>query len=728
MQLPARVELQARQEFLIRIRMSETAYNSTWVVATRKFVSLQVSFLLREVPTTSSTFFKLVELRCRSRVGNEQIFHAVMAIAGLCLPFCFLNGVDRNGCLRKQSFSKSATTKNSIRPFHQAIPFSGSSWTCGAFPKAGLLKSLERTPRARTSTAVCSIADVTAENDAAEASIRPAEGEEAALPVSSAGDDQPDEVVRPSYDLAAEVSKRRNFAIISHPDAGKTTLTEKLLLYGGAIQEAGAVKARRDQRKATSDWMELEKARGISITSTALQFSTKGYVVNLLDTPGHQDFGEDTYRTLTAADNAVMLVDAAKGLEPQTRKLFAVCRMRSMPVFTIINKLDRPSLEPLELLEQITAEFGLACYPVNWPIGSGPRFKGVYHRPTKEVHLFERGDRTKVATQTVYSLDDPALPGLLEDLYEQLLEEVEVIEEITPPLDLQEVYAGKLTPVFFASAMTNFGVELFLESFLQYALPPAAYPMASGDTVAPDDPSFSGFVFKLQANMDPRHRDKVAFIRVCSGMFEKGMKVKHARTGKILALTRPQKMFAQERVSVDVGFAGDVLGLTGANFAIGDTIYCGSQKRSFPGIPSFSPEFFSYLKNMSPSKYKQFLKGVEELAGEGAVQVLYSQDETRQDPIIAAVGQLQFEVLQYRLENEYGVETQLDPLPFTVARWVLGGWPSVEKAGRMFNCAVVKDLYGRPVLLFKNNWNVDQLLTDNPKIGDLLPYGPPLTH
>eukprot|EP00898_Chlorokybus_atmophyticus_P001424 jgi/Chlat1/2282/Chrsp17S02795 len=524
----------------------------------------------------------------------------------------------------------------------------------------------------------------------------------------------------PAYDLQTEVGRRRNFAIISHPDAGKTTLTEKLLLYGGAIHEAGAVKARRAARHATSDWMELEKARGISITSTCMQFGFKGVQINLLDTPGHQDFGEDT--TLAAADNAVMLVDAAKGLEPQTRKLFEVCRMRQLPVFTFVNKLDRPSLEPLELLDQIEKEFNLPTYAVNWPIGSGDRFMGVYHRPTSEVHLFERalnhGSREAVAN--VLPKDDPRLQELIpEELLLQLQEELELLDSVSPPLDLDEVAAGQLTPVFFGSAMNNFGVQLFLESFLDYAVAPGAHESIDGDEILPDDPHFTGFVFKLQANMDPKHRDKIAFLRVCSGVFERGMKVQIARTGKSIALTRPQKLFAQERSTVDTGFAGDVIGLNNPGaFAIGDTIYCGP-KRTYPGIPTFSPELFAYLRNLTPSKYKQFQKGISELLGEGAVQALYSMDDRRTDPIVAAVGQLQFEVVQYRLQSEYGVETQLDPLPYTVARWVNAGWPAVEKAGRLFNCVVAKDAYNRPVLLFRNTWNVDQLLTEKPEIGEL---------
>ena len=484
-------------------------------------------------------------------------------------------------------------------------------------------------------------------------------------------------------ELQSAIERRRNFAIISHPDAGKTTLTEKLLLYGGAIHEAGAVKARRAQRKATSDWMEMEQQRGISITSTVLQFEYRNCQINLLDTPGHQDFSEDTYRTLAAADNAVMLIDAAKGLEPQTRKLFEVCRMRGLPIFTFVNKLDRPGREPLELLDEIEQELGLQTYAVNWPIGIGDRFKGVFDRRNRQIHIFERSAHgAREAKDTVVELGNPQLEQLLEqDLYYQLKEDLELIEGIGPELDLELVHQGKLTPVFFGSAMTNFGVQLFLDAFLQYALKPEARHSSLGE-MPPTYPDFSGFVFKLQANMDPKHRDRVAFIRVCTGKFEKDMTVNHARTGKIVRLSRPQKLFAQDRESIDVAYPGDVIGLNNPGvFAIGDTIYNG-KKIEYEGIPCFSPELFAYLRNPNPSKFKQFHKGVTELQEEGAVQIMYSVDEAKRDPILAAVGQLQFEVVQFRMQNEYGVETRLELLPYSVARWVAGGWEALNKVGR----------------------------------------------
>ena len=516
--------------------------------------------------------------------------------------------------------------------------------------------------------------------------------------------------------LAEAVARRRNFAIISHPDAGKTTLTEKLLLYGGAIQQAGAVKAKGEQRKVTSDWMELEKQRGISITSTVLQFDYAGSTINLLDTPGHQDFSEDTYRTLAAADNAVMLEDAAKGLEPQTRKLFEVCRMRRMPIFTFINKMDRPGREPLELIDEIEQELGLTCWPVNWPIGSGERFRGVIDRRSRTVILFERAERGRQAAERRLALDAPELADLVEpDLLALAMEELELLEGAGAALDLERVHAGDLSPVFFGSAMTNFGVRPFLDAFLDLAQPPLARSSSEGE-VDPLRPEFSGFVFKLQANMDPRHRDRVAFVRVCSGRFEKDMSVRHARSGRTIRLSRPQKLFGQDREVVEDAYPGDVIGLNNPGmFAIGDTLYVGP-KVEYEGIPCFSPEIFAWLRNPNPSAFKNFRKGVNELREEGAVQVLYDTDPSRRDPILAAVGQLQLEVVQYRLEHEYGVQTRLEPMEFTVARWVSGGWPALDKVGRIFNCRTVRDAWDRPVLLFRNDWNLNQLREDHPEL------------
>eukprot|EP00878_Enallax_costatus_P004131 GHUV01004359.1.p1 GENE.GHUV01004359.1~~GHUV01004359.1.p1 ORF type:complete len:649 (+),score=185.57 GHUV01004359.1:201-2147(+) len=575
---------------------------------------------------------------------------------------------------------------------------------------------------------------------------------------SSSARDAEREAANLAARIAAEVARRRNFAIISHPDAGKTTMTEKLLLYGGAIHEAGEVKARANGRSATSDWMELEKARGISITSTAMTWQYDGIQLNLLDTPGHQDFSEDTYRTLAAADNALMLVDGAKGIEPQTRKLFAVARLRGLPVFTFVNKMDRPALNGFEIIEQLEKEFNLQSYPVTWPVGSGDRFCGIYHRPSHQVHLYTKGGRGKGASSSVYDVDHPALKDLMEpDLLEQLHEEVELLQIFDEPSS-DDILLGRVTPMFFGSAFNNFGVDLFLQSFIGMAAKPgpalakgnaavlqaleaanrsssngSSGSSSGGSTgsssiegqVPPDSPHFSGLVFKLQANMDPKHRDKVAFVRVVSGKFEKGMKVKVARTGRVVSLSRPQQMFAQSRATVQEGYAGDVIGLTNPGaFAIGDTLYAGPELK-FPPIPSFSPELFSYMR-CAPNQKKAFSKGVEGLLGEGAVQVLYSTDEYITDPILAAVGQLQFEVVQYRMKDEYGVDTTLDPLGFSIARWVVGGWDKVKAAGRMFNTQVVKDAHGRPVLLFRNEFSFNQVIAEQgDKLGELSAYALP---
>lgn len=528
-------------------------------------------------------------------------------------------------------------------------------------------------------------------------------------------------VVRPTgetseQERAAAVARRRNFAIISHPDAGKTTLTEKLLLYGGAIQQAGAVRARGQQRRVTSDWMELEKQRGISITSTVLQFDYGAHTINLLDTPGHQDFSEDTYRTLAAADNAVMLEDAAKGLEPQTRKLFEVCRLRRIPLFTFINKMDRPGREPLELVDEIEQELGLLCWPVNWPIGSGDQFRGVVDRRRRQAILFQRGERGRQAQELQMSVEDPRLAELVEDdLLQQALEELELLDGAGADLTLEAIHRGDLTPVFFGSAMTNFGVDPFLKAFLNLALPPMARTSSAG-RIDPLSPQFSGFIFKLQANMDPRHRDRVAFLRVCSGTFERDMVAHHARSGKAIRLSRPQKLFGQDRSVVDRAYPGDVIGLNNPGvFAIGDTLYQG-RKVEYEGIPCFSPEIFSWLHNPNPSAFKGFRKGVNALREEGAVQILYDTDPSKRNPILAAVGQLQLEVVQHRLEHDYGVPTRLEPLGFTTARWVTGGWPALEALGRLFNCKAVRDSWNRPVLLFKNSWNLQQLHGEHPEL------------
>lgn len=552
---------------------------------------------------------------------------------------------------------------------------------------------------------------------------------QACTPLATAADTQEDSAASHSTTLKNEVLRRRNLAIISHPDAGKSTLTEKLLLYGGAIQQAGSVRARRAERGVSSDWMKIEQERGISITSAVLTFEYDERRISLVDTPGHADFGEDTYRTLSAVDNAVMLVDAAKGLEPQTRKLFEVCRMRRLPTFTFVNKLDRPSMDPFEIIDQIEQEFELDCFPVVWPIGSGDQFQGVYERSTRLLHLFERGERGKKAEGiATIGIDDDSVASLIgEEALMQLLEEAEILDSAGHEYEAERVMAGTLSPVFFGSAMNNFGVELFLRRFLDLSRSPPARESSMG-SIAPYRPHFSGQVFKLQANMDPKHRDRLAFVRVFSGVFEKGMKVEHSRLpGKSIALTRPQSLFAADRYSLDVAYPGDVVGLNNPGvFSIGDTLFEeGSGHLSYPGIPSFSPELFAYLKNPNPSAYKNFRKGLHQLLEEGAVQMLRAkEDEGNEDPILAAVGQLQFDVVQRRLRDEYKVDSKLEPMPYSVARWVTGPgdpWEALDECGRLFNIFAAKDRWGRPVLLFKNEWSLNTLLQDHEKL-ELAPW------
>jgi len=517
-----------------------------------------------------------------------------------------------------------------------------------------------------------------------------------------------------------EIDRRRNFAIISHPDAGKTTLTEKMLLYGGAIQSAGAVRSRANQRKATSDWMELEKQRGISITSTVLTFEYLKNRINLLDTPGHQDFSEDTYRTLAAADNAVMVVDAAKGLEPQTRKLFEVARMRQLPTFTFVNKMDRPALSPFQIIDEIENEFKLPCCPMVWPIGDGDRFQGVVDLATNEVYLFQKGDRSKKAdtVATVNLESDEAAELIPEELYLQVLEDVEIVREMLPACDLEKVRNGELSPLFFGSAMNNFGVEIFLKKFLDLAQPPKATELREG-VIEAQHPEFTALVFKLQANLNPKHRDCMAFARIVSGKFEKGMKVKNSRLkNRQLTLSQAQILFASDRDSVETAFPGDVIGLNNPGlFAIGDTIFTGNQAVRFPGIPSFSPEMFMYIRSAAPSQYKSFNKGMQQLLDEGTVQMLRARSDMGEgSPILAAVGQLQFDVVQSRLLNEYSAESTLEPLPYTIARWVTNGWEAVEKAEPLYNVFVAKDRWERPVLLFNNDWGLKNLMDKHPEL------------
>jgi peptide chain release factor 3 len=516
-----------------------------------------------------------------------------------------------------------------------------------------------------------------------------------------------------SETIREQVGKRRSFAIISHPDAGKTTLTEKLLLYGGAIHVAGQVSARRRQRQATSDWMALERERGISITSTVLQFEYAGHTLNLLDTPGHQDFGEDTYRTLLAADSAVMLIDAAKGVEPQTKKLFAICAERGIPLFTFMNKLDRPSRDPLELLDELESVLGIGAFPMNWPLGSGEEFKGVYDRQTKAVHLFERAAHGATrATVSVTDPSDPQLRALVSGhVYEQFREAIELLDGAGERFDPAAMLRGETTPVFFGSAVTNFGVQLFLDEFVEMAPAPSA---RAG--VDPADDAFTGFVFKIQANMDPRHRDRVAFVRVCSGEFARDMTVRNARTGAAVRLSRAMRLFADDRESLEVAFAGDVVGLVNPGaFAIGDTLYEGAAV-AFPPIPAFSPEHFASMRSIDVSGYKSFGKGISQLREEGAVQVFYPWGTPRTEPILGAVGELQIEVARYRLESEYNVKTVASTLPYSVALHVAGDREDLAGAHLPSNAKLVEDWNGAAAALFENEWSVRLAREWNPKL------------
>jgi peptide chain release factor 3 len=508
--------------------------------------------------------------------------------------------------------------------------------------------------------------------------------------------------LKTSRKLADQVEKRRTFAIISHPDAGKTTLTEKLLLYGNAIHLAGSVRARVNQRRATSDWMAMERERGISITSTVLQFPYGGHIINLLDTPGHQDFSEDTYRTLMAADSAVMVLDAAKGVEAQTRKLFDVCRERGIPVFTFINKMDRPALDRLALLDEVETVLGMQPVPVNWPIGDGDSFLGVYDRQSEQVHLFDRTVRNQtMSPETITTLDDPRIEaGLSMYQFDDFHVNIALLDELAE-FDHEAVLAGKQTPVYFGSALTNFGVQLFLDDFVRYAPAPGRYHSDNG-AIAPTEESFSGFVFKIQANMDPRHRDSVAFVRVCSGRFERNMQVNHGRLGKTIRLPRPYKFFADDREVVEEAFAGDIIGLPGnRDFGIGDTISEGSAF-NFDPIPRFEPEHFARLINVDIGKQKQFNKGLSQLETEGAMQVLYEADAMKRDPILAVVGVLQFEVVQARLEAEYNVKTRFEPLPQQLARVLIGDEDAIAQLPWRYGVMRTRDAAGRSVGLFNS--------------------------
>jgi peptide chain release factor 3 len=514
-----------------------------------------------------------------------------------------------------------------------------------------------------------------------------------------------------------EIKRRRTFAIISHPDAGKTTLTEKLLLYGGAIHLAGSVKARKTSRYAVSDWMEIEKQRGISVTSSVLNFDYNGCRVNILDTPGHADFSEDTYRTLMAVDSAVMVIDVAKGVEAQTKKLFKVCSDRGIPIFTFVNKIDHFGKNPFDLMADIEDVLGIRSCPMNWPIGINGNYTGIYDRETDTAFLFikDNAHGTKKLDVISGSLDDEAIRSHLdEDTISSLRDDLELLDEAGDPFDADRVAAGELTPMFFGSAMTNFGVEPFLKKFLELAPPPMERKTLEG-TIAPENPHFSGFVFKIQANMDPKHHDRIAFMRICSGVFEKGLTVLHRQSGKMIRLSQPQQFLATERTSVEKAYPGDIIGIfdTG-DLGVGDTVCEKKYPVTFSDFPVFPPELFARLSPVSSMKRKQFLRGVGQLAQEGAIQV-YSQPYVMESFIIGAVGQLQFEVLKYRLKKEYNVDVQLERLPYTTARWTESNAKPEDLVG-IDNAFVVYDQKKRPVYLLPNEWQAGWLVERNPDI------------
>ncbi|MFV0527380.1 MAG: peptide chain release factor 3 [Lachnospiraceae bacterium] len=513
-----------------------------------------------------------------------------------------------------------------------------------------------------------------------------------------------------------EIQKRRTFAIISHPDAGKTTLTEKFLLYGGAINLAGSVKGKATSRHAVSDWMEIEKERGISVTSSVLQFEYDNYCINILDTPGHQDFSEDTYRTLMAADSAVMVIDASKGVEPQTKKLFKVCVMRQIPIFTFINKMDRDARDTFDLLDEIEKELGIATYPVNWPIGSGKEFRGVFDRQEGQVLTFaDTMKGTKEGIEERMRLEDPLLKSHISELQaEQLQDEIELLDGAGVLFEQQKVSEGKLSPVFFGSALTNFGVETFLQHFLQMTTPPL--PRLSNEGVKDSfDEDFSAFVFKIQANMNKAHRDRIAFMRICSGKFDAKEEVFHVQGNKTMRLSQPQQMMAQDRHVVEEAYAGDIIGVFDPGiFSIGDTLCVPGKRFAFEGIPTFAPEHFARVRQVDTMKRKQFMKGITQIAQEGAIQVFQDLNTGMEEIIVGVVGVLQFDVLKHRLTHEYNIEISLENLPYEHIRWI--GNPDtvdVSKITGTSDMRRVQDIKGRPLVLFINAWSIGMTLERN---------------
>ncbi|MEG0614612.1 MAG: peptide chain release factor 3 [Oscillospiraceae bacterium] len=507
---------------------------------------------------------------------------------------------------------------------------------------------------------------------------------------------------------ANEIKKRRTFAIISHPDAGKTTLTEKFLLYGGAIALAGSVKGKKTAKHAVSDWMEIEKQRGISVTSSVMQFNYKDFCINILDTPGHQDFSEDTYRTLMAADSAVMVIDASKGVENQTRKLFKVCVMRNIPIFTFINKMDRESNNPFDLLDEIENELGIKTYPVNWPIGSGRDFKGVYDREKREIISFTANNGQHEVEAREIDLDSPELEEIIgTDLRNTLVDDVELLDGASDEFDIEQVRQGKLSPVFFGSALTNFGVEPFLESFLKMTTSPLPRNSDVG-TIDPMDDEFSAFVFKIQANMNKAHRDRITFMRICSGKFEKDMEVLHVQGDKKMRLSQPQQIMAQEREIISEAYAGDIIGVFDPGiFSIGDTISSPNKKFHFDGIPTFAPEHFAKVRQKDTFKRKQFIKGTTQIAQEGAIQIFQEPNTGMEEVIVGVVGVLQFEVLEYRLKNEYNVDIIMEPLSYEYIRWIDNADEiDLKSLVLTSDTKLVQDYKQNYLLIFTSEWNI----------------------
>ena len=514
--------------------------------------------------------------------------------------------------------------------------------------------------------------------------------------------------------LQKEINRRRTFAIISHPDAGKTTLTEKFLLYGGAIAQAGAVKGKKNSRAAVSDWMEIEKQRGISVTSSVMQFQYDGFCINILDTPGHQDFSEDTYRTLMAADSAVMVIDGSKGVEAQTRKLFKVCAMRHIPIFTFVNKMDRETKDPFDLLDELERELGIETYAVNWPIGCGKEFQGVYDRQKSQINFFSGVSGKKKAEKMEISLEDPQVGEIIgAKRWETLRDDVELLGA-GREFDLDEVRKGQLSPVFFGSALTNFGVEPFLEAFLQMTSSPLARTADCGeiDTFSPD---FSAFVFKIQANMNKAHRDRLAFMRICSGKYEREAEVFHVQGNKKLRLSQPQQMMAQEREIIDEAYAGDIIGVFDPGiFSIGDTICMPGKKFRFDGIPTFAPEHFCRVSPKDTMKRKQFVKGTEQIAQEGAIQIFKVPNTGMEEVIVGVVGTLQFDVFRHRMLSEYGVELRMEGLPYEVLRFISKS-PCDEKDLNLSSDAeLLEDYRGHKLLVFSSFWAIDFTIRRNP--------------